>query len=285
MLACLGDLVEDIVVRIDGPISVASDTPASIDRRRGGSAANTAAAAADRDHPARMLGQVGEDAIGTALLADLAADGVDVSHVRRGGATGTVVALVDAAGERSMLTDRRSCVELSDPDHAWLDDVTALHVPFYSLARGPIAATATTVIGWAHDRGVPVSIDVSSTAVMREVGVDEVLRRLEALRPDLLLANDDEAHLLGIDGAVAGAVTIVKRGPAPATVYVPEGAPTEVPATSLDGPVDTTGAGDAFTAGVLTTPRWEHDPIAACVGGHESAAAVLRSRAALRTRR
>ncbi|RLE21703.1 MAG: sugar kinase, partial [Actinobacteria bacterium] len=46
MLATLGDLVEDIVVRHDGPINDASDTIATITRRRGGSAANVASVAA-----------------------------------------------------------------------------------------------------------------------------------------------------------------------------------------------------------------------------------------------
>lgn len=279
MLACVGDLVEDVVVRLGGPIDVATDTPARIVRRRGGSAANTAAVAVRLGAQARFLGQVGDDAIGTALLAELATvDGVDVTNVRRGGATGTVVALVDAAGERSMLTDRGACLELTDPEPEWLDGVTALHVPFYSLSHGPIAVTATTLIGWAHERAIAVSIDVSSTAVMRGVGLDEVERRLAALRPHLLLANDDEAQFLAIDGAVAGAITIVKRGPDPATVHVPGEPPVDVAAIELPHPVDTTGAGDAFTAGVLTVANWRDDPVGACAHGHRAAVELLRSR-------
>ena len=122
-LATLGDLVEDVIVRFDGPVNVASDTPARISRRRGGSAANVAVAAAGLGHAARFLGQVGSDAIGSALLAEMAADGVDVAMVRRAGSTGTIVALVDQTGERSMLTDRRACIDLCDPDPSWLDGV------------------------------------------------------------------------------------------------------------------------------------------------------------------
>ncbi len=43
MIVTLGDLVEDVVVELGGPVNVASDTDASIERRRGGSAANVAA--------------------------------------------------------------------------------------------------------------------------------------------------------------------------------------------------------------------------------------------------
>ena len=136
MLATLGDLVEDVIVRIDGPVNVASDTPARISRRRGGSAANVAVAAAGLGHPTRFLGQIGSDAIGSAMLAEMTAAGIDVAMVRRAGSTGMIVALVDASGERSMLTDRRACIDLSDPDPSWLDGVDILHVPALLTRHG-----------------------------------------------------------------------------------------------------------------------------------------------------
>ena len=278
MLACLGDLVEDVIVRLAGPVNVASDTHAHIARRRGGSAANVAAVAGALGHGARFLGQVGTDAIGTALLAELADEGVDTSMVRRGGSTGTIVALVDHLGERTMLTDRRSCLDFDDPDRSWLDGVDVLHVPFYSLATGSIAATAATVIAWAHERGVAVSIDVSSTAIMAEVGLDEVSRRLEQAAPTVVFANAAEAAALGVDGPVVGAITVVKRGPQPASIHRRDRTVVEVEAIAVPGVNDTTGAGDAFAAGFLTQPGWVDDPAAACASGHRAAAALLSRR-------
>ena len=280
ILATLGDLVEDVIVRIDGPVNVASDTPARISRRRGGSAANVAVAAAELGHPARFLGQVGSDAIGSAMLAEMAVDGVDVAMVHRAGSTGMVVALVDQTGERSMLTDRRACIDLSDPDPTWLDGVDILHVPFYSLATGAAAATTTTVIGWAHARGIDVSIDVSSSAVMLDMGLVRVRRLLAELRPDVVLANRDEAITLDIDGPIGDAITIVKRGPDPAIVYSPTRDAVEVPGIAVADVDDTTGAGDAFAAGFLThSSGWRSDPVAACASGHRCAAALLTRRA------
>lgn len=278
VLACLGDLVEDVIVRLAGPVNVASDTHAQISGRRGGSAANVASRAATLGHPARFLGQVGIDAIGTALLAELDADGVDTTMVRRGGTTGTIVALVDHKGERTMLTDRASCLDLAEPDPSWLDGVGVLHVPFYSLAIDPIAATATTVITWANERGIAVSVDLSSTAVLTEVGIDEVHRRLERAAPAVVFANADEAAALGIDGTVVGALTVTKRGPSPALVHRPNGAVFEVETIAVPGVNDTTGAGDAFAAGFLTAPGWAGDPKAACESGHRAAADLLRRR-------
>ena len=278
MLAALGDLVEDVIVRLDGPVNVASDTHARISRRRGGSAANVAARAAALGHPARFLGQVGTDAIGTALLAELSDDGVDVSMARRGGSTGTIVALVDHLGERSMLTDRQACLDLDAPDRSWLDGVETLHVPFYSLATGAVAHTASTMIEWAHELGVAVSIDVSSTAILVEVGIDEAVRRLADAKPTIVFANADEASTLGIEGPLVGALTMVKRGPRPAVIHRNDGSTIEVDAIAVPGVNDTTGAGDAFAAGVLTSAGWVDDPAAACLAGHRAAAELLRRR-------
>jgi len=278
MLASLGDLVEDVIVRLDQPVNIASDTHAHISRRRGGSAANVAARAASLGFAARFLGQVGTDAIGTALIAELGDEGVDASMVRRGGSTGTIVALVDHLGERSMLTDRQACLDLSDPDPAWLDGIETLHVPFYSLATGSVAATATTVIRWAHERDVAVSIDVSSTAVMYEVGIDEVVRRLAAAAPTVVFANVDEAAALAVHEALVGALTVVKRGPRSALIHRIDGSTVDVDAIAVAGVNDTTGAGDAFAAGFLTSPGWVRDPVTACETGHRAAAELLRRR-------
>jgi sugar/nucleoside kinase (ribokinase family) len=275
VLATLGDLVEDVVVHVGDPVNVASDTAARIVRRRGGSAANVAAAAARLGFPARFLGQVGVDPIGGALVADLAATGVETGFVRRGGRTGTIVVLVDPSGERTMLTDREACSELSEPDPLWLDGVSILHVPMYSLADGPMAATARTLITWAHERGVAVSIDVSSVALIVERGRAAVHRLLADLRPSLVFANAGEAEVLGIVDQVAGAVTVVKHGAAPAVVHTSRGRH-EIPAESVGEVTDTTGAGDAFAAGFLTAP-WATDVVGACRVAHRAAAAALRA--------
>lgn len=274
MLATLGDLVEDVVVSVDDPINVASDTAARIDRRRGGSAANVAVAAARLGHAARFLGQVGAEPIGAALLADLSASGVDTSFVRRDGRTGTIAVLVDPTGERTMLTDRGACVDLDRPDPRWLDDVTVLHVPLYSLSEPPIATTAETVIGWAHERGIAVSIDASSVALLDDVGSGAVIELLGRLAPAVVFANGDEATALDIAGPIAAAITVVKRGARPAVLYA-DGVRREVPAEPVDEVGDTTGAGDAFAAGFLTAD-WRADPVEACRIGHRAAAEVIR---------
>jgi len=287
MIGTVGDLVEDIAVRLDGPVNLASDTSAIIRRRRGGSAANMAVSVARHGGAARFIGQIGDDAIGTVLVDALQADGVEVV-VRRCGRTGTIVVLVDAAGERTMLTDRGACADLADPDPAWLDDLSVLHVPMYSFTGGALAGTATTLVGWARERSILVSVDLSSTALIDSMGAAAMGALLVRLRPDVVLANELEAAVFGGLGAVAATagVAVVKQGPRPALVHqrgCADGAVgadgaggwVEVPVPSVPAVHDTTGAGDAFAAGFLGSLVAGAAPVDAARAGHRAAAAAI----------
>ena len=283
MLGTIGDLVEDVVVRLGGPINVASDTDAVVTRRRGGSAANMAVSVVRAGGRARFIGQVGDDPQGAQLVTQLAAEGVDAA-VRRTGRTGTIVVLVDEAGERTMLRDRAGCALLDAPDPAWLDGLTVLHVPVYSLVGEPLASTAAVLIGWAHERGVIVSIDASSSAVLEDHGPGRMRALLTRLAPDVLLCNEMEAATLGglTQLAEVGArLTVVKQGPDDAIAVVRSAGglpdePVSVPADRVAGVRDTTGAGDAFAAGLLVALAAGADPIEAVRRGHHVAADAIR---------
>lgn len=278
MLAAIGDLVEDVVVYLQAPVNVASDTPAMVIRRRGGSAANVVAAACRAGGAARFIGQVGDDATGRGLTDALLADGANVV-VRRAGRTGSIVVLVDVAGERTMLSDRAACSDLTDPDPTWLDGVHTLHIPFYSLVGEPLASTATTLAGWASERGIGICVDTSSASVLQLMGPDYALARICALKPSVVLANELEAATLGAalcPDHLGGALVIIKHGAEPALVLEAGQQVQTVPAETVSDVRDTTGAGDAFAAGVLLALAAGDDPASATRCGHRLAATAVR---------
>jgi sugar/nucleoside kinase (ribokinase family) len=282
VICVVGDLVEDVVVRLAGAPGVApawgTDTDATITRSRGGSAANVAEFAARLHGASRFVGRVGDDDAGRALVARLRAAGVD-PRVVHAGRTGTVVVVVHPGGERTMLSDRGASVALDAPPAGWRDGVRVLHVPAYSLAGGAIADTATRMADEAHAAGIRVAADASSTGLVAAVGAREMRARLLALRPGALLCTRGESDALGAEALVADGslpLLVVKDGAAPTRVLSPAGTVARA-VEPVAGVVDTTGAGDAFAAGFLA-PWAEGAPIEACIGAaHAAAARVLRS--------
>jgi len=278
VLGSVGDLVEDIVVHLHEEVHHASDTRSTVVRRRGGSAANVVVAARAAGGRARFIGQVGDDAAGRWLTDELVASGAEVA-VRRAGRTGTIVVLLDVNGERTMLSDRGASVELADPDPTWLDGLHTLHLPYYSLVGEPLRSSVITLAGWAVKRGIRVSVDASSAAVLQHDGIEVALAAMAALQPSVVLANELEAEVLG-DGLrpdrLGGALVIVKNGAGPASVWQADGSVLEVPALDVPDVRDTTGAGDAFAAGLLLALAEGADAVTATRAGHRVAAEAVR---------
>ena len=279
MLCTIGDLIEDVVVWLNGELNIGSDTDSVIVRTRGGSAANVAMFGALTGTPSRFIGQVGNDNLGEQLCTSLRQSGVDVCTVAEG-RTGSIVVVVQPNGERTFLTDRGVASDLSVFDASHLAGASIVHVPTYSLALDPLATTAVQYIRAARAAGALISVDASSTAVLRDYGIDRYSELITSITPDVFLCNNDEAALLNIDSAhpmSGAALTVIKRGALPVTAVTATGAVTEIATPPVANIVDTTGAGDAFAAGFLPTYSSTRKIADAITHGNSIAARVLRS--------
>jgi sugar/nucleoside kinase (ribokinase family) len=235
-ITTLGDLVLDVVVRLEQPLVPGDDQVALTRTGAGGQAANVAAWARALGAEARYVGKVGDDAAGGLVVEELAALGVEICGPRAG-RTGVVVSLA-AGGDRSMASDRGAAVELEprELDAAWFD-ADVLHVSGYALHREPLARAAAEAAKAARGHGAQVSLDLSTWAL-----ADERFReRVRSLAPDLVFASERERVAVG----GLGTRWVLKRGPQGITV---DGRDYPAPETTV---VDATGAGDALAAGFL----------------------------------
>lgn len=247
MICALGDLLLDVVVRLDGPIAADTDTYGRTWVGPGGQASNVAAWTAELGGRARLLARRADDTAGRLLGEDLARRGVEVAGPVRDGSTGTVVSIASPDARRTMLTDRGVSTDFApdDLDPAWLAGCETLHVPAYSLADEPLRSTALAAADAARRVGARISFDLSSAAILVEGGA-ALRHTIAELEPDVVLANEAEAELFG---PVEAPSVVVKRGARGCSVHTR--------AETLDHPaeevevVDTTGAGDAFAAGFL----------------------------------
>ncbi len=248
-ICTLGDLLMDVVVRPQGEARGGDDVRAQIAVGVGGQAANVAAWVAHLGSTARLVAARGDDAVGALLHRDLADRGVHVCGPVIPGATGTVVALLDAHGERSMMSDRGVSPQFVPDalDASWFEGFDRLHITGYSLIAEPFAYTAMTAAHQARAAGARVSVDLSAAHLIRAMSGATFRRRLATVAPEVVFGTADEFDAL--DGPVSAPVIITKRGPHGCVVTWPGGRQ-EVPAPTVEV-VDSTGAGDAFAAGFL----------------------------------
>ena len=280
----VGDVATDIVVVLAGEPAPGSDRPASIRSRGGGAGANVAVHLARLGVPVTLAGCVGDDAAAAGLRAELTAAGVRLAlRTGAGAATGTIVSLVEPGGQRSMLADRGANLSLVADDVPTVPPGGHLHLSGYTLLDpGPRTAGLAAMTA-AVAAGCTVSVDPASTGPLRDYGVDRWLA--DTSPATVLLPNADEARLLtGCADPMDAARALAARHPVVAVSLGADGAVWAAGTSLIHRPahptevVDTTGAGDAFAAGLLAA--WlaspGADPVGALDAGLALAADVVR---------
>ncbi|MET9930645.1 MULTISPECIES: PfkB family carbohydrate kinase [unclassified Streptomyces] len=283
-LLVVGDVVTDVVARHRTPLAPATDTAAEIRTLPGGAGANAACwAARSGGGEVRLLGRVGTDAADWHERA-LRAAGVRPLLVRDAeAATATVIALVDASAERTFLTDSGAALRLSPAD--WspgvLDGVARLHLSGYLFFAGPSRETARQALRDAAEAGVPVSVDPASAGFLAALGAARFLEAAEGA--EVLLPNADEARVLtGHAEPERAAAELSRRFPlvvvtlgAAGALVAEGGAVTARVAAPPARPVDSTGAGDAFTGAFLAARLAGADPVKAAEAGCRAGAEAV----------
>ncbi|MER6117783.1 carbohydrate kinase [Streptomyces sp. NPDC001743] len=229
----------------------------------GGGPANTAVALARLGTPSRFLARLSGDVFGRLFRARLEASGVDLSDAVVASEPSTLaVAELDARGQaaysfhaQSTADWQWSSAELAGVD---LSSTACLHTGSLALVQEPGAAVVEEFLAGAASR-TTVSIDPNVRPLLVDPATYRAkLRHWCALADILRLSEDDLGLLLPhtpLDRAcdvwhAAGArLIVVTRGAEGALVSL-DGERVHVPAVTARV-VDTVGAGDSFTAGLL----------------------------------
>lgn len=249
VLVCVaGDVMLDVLVSTQGPLTEDDDTPAAITLSAGGQAANVAAWVCALGGGARLYGPRTSDAVGRVIDGHLTARGIELYAEPRDAHCGAVVSLV-TSGTRTLASDPGDLtwIDRRLADTAWLAGADWLHLSGYLLLRAPDPAVVIRAADVARRAGVRVAVDLASAAMIETYGAPAFWGFVEKLAPAVVFGNEGEWDVVGVSPDSLSAEAVVKRGPLGST-FVAAGVQRSL--EIVPGPVvDVTGAGDALAAG------------------------------------
>jgi sugar/nucleoside kinase (ribokinase family) len=223
-----------------------------------GPAGGTAITLAKLGASVRSAGAIGEDALGDVLLALLGGFGVDTSLLvrREGVQTSSSVLPIRPDGSRPAFHVVGANATYNSADAPWdaIAEADFLHVGAPEFMGGEEAAK---ILSFAREHDVVTSADILAPGEQAAMIVDWVAPALEHI--DYLLPNEEQ--VLGLTGASeleAGCEALRERGVgcvaatcgADGALIAGADGSERVSAFGTDV-VDTTGCGDAFSAGFL----------------------------------
>ncbi len=267
-ITVIGSLNMDLIVRAPHiPAPGETITGSTFSTAAGGKGANQAVAAARLGAQVTMVGCVGDDAHGHALVSGLQADGINTDFVRVETATGTGVALITVAdnGENSIVVSPGANHTLTPADIKTAKAAIAGADMILLQLEIPLP-TVEAAVETAARHNVPVLLNPAPAHPLP----DAVLTKITYFIP-----NETETTLycgFPVDGrgaaekaatqlcaryGMAGVVlTLGSRG----ALLCADGRHTLVPPFAVS-PVDTTAAGDAFVGGFAVAVTEGESPV------------------------
>ena len=284
-IVCLGVHILDIHGRPISEIPASGQGGARIEQIRlsaAGTAAGTAVDLAKLGAHVITIGSIGTDEVGDFLLGLMHRHSIDTRGVVRTGEaqTSSTILTIKPNGDRPAFhvvgANAKLTIDQIDPAVVTAGSVLLLGGPD---SMGEFCgADARTALGWARDAGVMTAMDI--------LGARPSLRAddLVALLPlvDHFLPNEEQlGDLFGVSDPLAGAHRALECGAGRVVASLgPDGClvvdhsgHVHVPARVVDVR-DTTGCGDALTAGYLRGLMLGRDPVAAAELGVLAASLV-----------
>ncbi len=300
-LICMGRAAVDLYGE---QIGARLEDQTSFAKYLGGSPANTGVCASRLGLKVAMLTRVGDEHNGRFVRETLAAEGVDVSHVRTDPQrlTALVFLAIKDRATFPLIFYRHDCADMAiaaeDFDAGFIGSAKALLVSGTHFSQPRIASVCLAAIAQAKKAGTRVALDLDYRPVLwgltppglgekRFVASPEVTARLQQVVPlcDLVIGTEEEFHIAGgVEDTAAAigrmqslstATLVVKRGALGCSVFSgPEslehkGFPIEV--------FNVLGAGDGFAGGFLSA--WLRDlPLQECARRANACGAIVVSR-------
>ena len=260
---CLGELLIDFVPTVTGTTLI--DAPA-FKKAPGGAPANVAVGLSRLGATAAFMGKVGDDAFGHFLADTLAEAGVDVGPLLFTDKARTALAFVSlrADGDREFMFYRHPSADmLLEPNEVDVDLIghaKLLHFGSISLIEEPCRSATIHAVRTARDAGLSISYDPNlRLALWPDAETAKAGMMLGWPNADIIKVSEEELEFLtGETDSVRAArqlwherlrLLVVTRGHE-GCVYLTTDFEGKVEGFPVEA-VDTTGAGDAFVAGLL----------------------------------
>lgn len=231
----------------------------------GGAPANVAVGISRLEGKTAFFGRVGDDPFGYFMRDVLLAEQVDITHLGfdKNNHTSTVLVDLDAQGERTFtfMVNPSADQFISQHDVPKFQEYQWLHACSNALANEPSRSSTLTAMTQAKESGGYVSFDPNlrqdvwqnplemRSIVMQAIMLADVVKFSEEEITFLTQTDSIEKAITALS-SVSIPVIIITLGAKGALIYY-ENEAIHVEGQFVDHVVDTTGAGDAFVAGLL----------------------------------
>lgn len=288
-LISFGGLLADLVFEVDAVPARGADTLARGFTQTVGGGFAVLAAAARLGMPTALAGVLGNDAVADAARRALAAEGVELLLPEpRAGGSGVCLVMVDAEGERTMVTVQgvESRVQSEDFDAVHPEPGDVVYLNGYEL----LYPHAGGLVNWIR-RVRPEYLVFDPGPLVAEIDPDLLAPVLAATSWLSLNATETatltgELRQHGVDGPKTRRIgefsarqhgVVVRTGAEGCVVLVGGGAPVRVPALGVEV-LDSTGAGDTHVGAFIAALARGLDPVEAARWGNAAAAHVVAAR-------